>query len=118
MSSPRYLAYDYTESGEILVDLENDLQQLSDEKVYGTNATRPATPPQQAGVKQPPANIVSQNQTSQQKISTLKEDIAASKSRLQNVTAETTSSGPSASSNSKTGIELAQEMMETMKKNR
>jgi hypothetical protein len=118
LSSPRYLAYEYTGPDEILIDLENDLQQLSDEKVYGTNATRPATPPQPAEVKQPPASIVSQNQTSQQKISTLKEDIAASKSRLQNVTAETTSSGPSASSNSKRGIELAQEMMETMKKNK
>jgi hypothetical protein len=118
LSSPRYLAYDYAGSGEILVDLENDLQQLSDEKVYGTNATQPVTPLQPAEVKQPPADIVSQNQTSQPETSTLKEDIAASKRRLENVTAEPTHTGPSSPSNMKTGIELAQERLEMMKKNR
>lgn len=72
-SRPAALAYDIGTEGQILIDLEKDQGQLSDEVVYGANATQAA-----------PAAAVSQAQpeNTSKKILSLKERIAASKERL------------------------------------
>jgi len=97
LSKPAALAYDYGSSGQIVVNLENDLVALSDEKVYGTNATQNATasaaPSAAAAVAQGGNETQSQaasagNETNQTasatatKLGSLKEQIAASKARL------------------------------------
>ncbi|MCJ7443966.1 MAG: hypothetical protein MUO26_05465 [Methanotrichaceae archaeon] len=112
LSKPAVLVYDYDGPNEIPIDLENDLKQLPDSEVYGTNATSS----QSTEVKAPPA-VAASNQTSQPKISTLKEDIAASKARLQNATGGSTSSSSPAPSSTTAGIEEARARLEAMKKN-
>ncbi len=98
LSRPTALAYDYGTPGQIIISLEKDLVPLSDEKVYGANATQKsaaapsvsenATAALQSGnqTQSQPASIGNEtNKTASAtatKISSLKEQIAASKARL------------------------------------
>jgi len=98
LSKPTALAFDYGTSGQILISLEKDMVALSDEKVYGTNVTpNAAVAP---SVSENATSVLpSENQTQSQatsagnetnqtasvtatKLSSLKEQIAASKARL------------------------------------
>ena len=96
LSRPAALAYDYGTSNQIVIDLERDQGQLSDAVVYGANATQTATSaaPAAVGASIPSTNqsqaasSLAGGQTNQtaanasSKISSLKEQIAASKARL------------------------------------
>lgn len=111
LSRPTALAYDYGTPGQIIISLEKDLVALSDEKVYGANATQKsaATPSISENAT---AALQSSNQAQSQpasgnetnktasttatKISSLKEQIAASKARLAGTENASTASTQSA----------------------
>ena len=95
ISRPARLAYDYGASSQIIIDFERDYVPLSDELVYGANATKsaasvgpaptaPSTTDQTAQVQTAQAQAVQpaapQNATT--KIGSIKERVAASKARL------------------------------------
>jgi hypothetical protein len=101
LSKPAALAYNYGSSSQVLINLENDLVALTDDKVYGANATQNATSSASAPSSSENAALVqpSSNQTQSQaasagnetnktasatatKLGSLKEQIAASKARL------------------------------------
>ncbi|MDM7940243.1 MAG: hypothetical protein QUS07_07870 [Methanothrix sp.] len=97
ISRPAALAYNFGAPDQIIINLENDMVALSDEKVYGANATKtvsasaPATENATAlGGSQSQVQAASaEDQTNQTKttntttkLSSLKEKIAASKARL------------------------------------
>jgi hypothetical protein len=116
LSKPMFLVYDYTGPNEIFIDLENDPKPLPDSKVYGGNGTtsQPSAPP----VTEGPKAIVTPPSQTTPKASSLKEEIAATKNRLQNVTSSSTGSGSSSGSPSLTsGIEEAKMRLERMKRN-
>ena len=110
LSKPTFLVYDYTGPNEIVTDLENDLKPLTDSEVYGGNATasQPSAPP----VTESPKAIVTPPTQATSKVSSLKDEIAASKNRLQNVTgASIGSQSPSKSTQS-----LAEEIGRNMQR--
>ena len=110
LSKPTFLVYDYTGPKEIFIDLGNDLKPLPDSKVYGENATapQPGTPP----VTESPKAIVTPPTQETSKVSSLKEEIAASKNRLHNVT----SSSMGSQSPSKSTQSLAEEVGRNMQR--
>lgn len=95
ISRPAALAYDYGAPDQIIINLESDLVALSDEKVYGANATKTVSASAPAAGNAS-ASSGSQSQTqaasaggqtnqttnTTTKLSSLKEKIAASKARL------------------------------------
>ena len=91
ISRPVALAYDYGTSNQIIIDFDKDYVPLSDEVVYGANATKSAATVQSA----PVAALPTENQTeptqvvqapvkqnASSKISSIKEKVAASQARL------------------------------------
>lgn len=91
VSRPSTLAYDYGASNQIVIMFERDYVPLSDELVYGANATKNAAkvqPPTAAA--QPASNPEAQNESVQatakgnasSKIGSIKEKVAASQARL------------------------------------
>lgn len=96
ISRPAALAYNYGAPDQIIINLENDLVALSDEKVYGANATKtvsasapvagsaPATSGSQSQTQAaaPAGGQTNQTSNTTTKLSSLKEKIAASKARL------------------------------------
>lgn len=114
LSKPSALAYDYSTSNQIVVDLEKDAGPLTDAQVYGTNAPSPAatpgasvkTTPQTASAVQTasqaaiPNNPVSSNTTNTKSsissgIMSLKDQINATKARLANMGSPGTPGGNS-----------------------
>ena len=109
LSRPTALAYDYGTPGQIIISLEKDLVALSDEKVYGANATQKSAAAPSVS-ENTTAALQSSNQTQSQaagetnktasttatKISSLKEQIAASKARLAGTENASTASEQSA----------------------
>ncbi|MFZ2470665.1 MAG: hypothetical protein WAW52_01860 [Methanothrix sp.] len=93
LSRPAALAYDNEASNKILIMFERDYVPLSDELVYGANATASAASVQPATVAALPAtdqtaqSAAAVQATAQQntstKISSIKEKVAASKARLE-----------------------------------
>jgi hypothetical protein len=92
ISRPTALAYDYGASNQIIIIFERDYVPLSDEVVYGANATKSETSvePAPAAVTQPPSNQVAQSggvqapasDTKETKKLSIKDRLAASKARL------------------------------------
>jgi hypothetical protein len=116
LSKPTFLVYDYTGPNEIFIDLENDFKPLPDSKVYGGNAT--ASQPSTSPVTESPKSIVTPPTQATSPVSSLKEEIASSKNRLQNVTGSSMGSpSPSGSSSLISGIEEAKMRLERMKRN-
>jgi len=93
LSRPAALAYNYGSPDQIIINFENDQIPLSDEIVYGANATAAKSPVQNATVQasnQTAGNETQANTTT--KMLSLKEKIAASKSRLSGVSGNDSSS--------------------------
>jgi len=84
ISRPAALAYNFGAPDQIIINLENDMVALSDEKVYGANATKTVSASAPATESAPATAGGQTNQTSNTttKLSSLKEKIAASKARL------------------------------------
>lgn len=91
ISRPAALAYDYGTSNQIIIDFDKDYMPLSDELVYGSNATKSAAAVQ----PQPAAALSTSDQNAQNeaveapakqnassKIGSIKERVAASQARL------------------------------------
>ena len=91
LSRPAALAYDYGASNQIIIDFERDYVPLSDELVYGANATKSA-----ASVEPAPAAVLSTSDQTAQNVAvqapasetketkklSIKDKLAASKARL------------------------------------
>ncbi len=126
LSRPVALAYDYGASNQIVILFERDYVPLSDELVYGANATKSAAAivPAPAAVL-PTSNPAAQNvavpvpanETKETKKLSIKDKLAASKARLAatkvsldkktpdtNVTANTSSNASNSSSSISTGL--------------
>jgi hypothetical protein len=111
-SRPAMLAYDYASPNQIIIDLEKDAGPLSDALVYGSNASETQAPPAASVVPSTATQTISpaenqyspapaataqnqtgegqqnqtlQNQTTEKKILSLKDQINASKNRLKGV---------------------------------
>ena len=91
ISRPAALAYDYGASNQIIIDFERDYVQLSDELVYGANATKSAATVEPLPALALPASDQSTqskavqapaNETTGTKKSSIKDTLAASKARL------------------------------------
>ncbi|MCX6678579.1 MAG: hypothetical protein NTU95_11650 [Methanothrix sp.] len=91
ISRPAALAYDYGASNQIIIDFERDYVPLSDELVYGANATKSAAtvqPAPAAALPAPDQTAQSEavqapaNETTDTKKSSIKDSLAASKARL------------------------------------
>jgi hypothetical protein len=96
ISRPARLAYDYRTSNQIIIDFERDYLPLSDELVYGANATKSAASVEPAPTAPPTSDQTAQVQTAQAQAvqapaqqnattkvgSSIKEKLAASKARL------------------------------------
>ncbi len=93
LSRPAALAYDYMAADQIVINFEKDYVPLSDETVYGANATKSAAPteplpavaaaPSAPGQTLPSETVqapAKENATT--KIGSIKERVAASKARL------------------------------------
>lgn len=116
ISRPAALAYDYGASNQIIIDFERDYVPLSDEVVYGANATKstatvqplPAVAlPAQDSSAQSKAVQAPANETTGTKKSSIKDTLTASKARLAAMkvgldkkTPDTNSTSSSASNNS------------------
>ncbi len=99
LSRPSVLAYNYGETNQLAIDLEKDAGPLSDAQVYGENASSAskAASPAPANVTSVPATATVnqtnetqgteslQNQTTERKMLSLKDEINASKERLKGV---------------------------------
>jgi hypothetical protein len=87
LSRPAALAYDYGTANQVIIDLEKDQGPLSNEVVYGSGAVQnitSAAPAAAAASVMPSANqSQTQGSNASSKISSLKEQIAASKNRLE-----------------------------------
>ncbi len=134
------IAYDYGEPNQIVIDLDKDQGPLSDDVVYGTNATGNATSaqvtaaPMQANQSQAavaaasaapaPAVQASQSQTTSPSSvspaaagSSLKDEINATKERLGTTEDSTAAVGASAvGDKTRAGVEDAKKRLEEMKK--
>jgi hypothetical protein len=126
LSRPAALAYDNGASNQIVILFERDYVPLSDELVYGANATKSAASVVPAPVAVlPTSNPVAQNvavpaqanETKETKKLSIKDKLAASKARLAatkvsldkqtpdtNVTANTSSNASNSSSSISTGL--------------
>jgi len=91
ISHPAALAYDYGASNQIIIDFERDYVPLSDELVYGANATKNAATVEPApSVALPTSDQIAQTQVEQAPASetkvtkglSIKDQLAASKARL------------------------------------
>jgi len=91
VSRPAALAYDYMTSNQIIIDFDKDYVPLSDEIVYGANATKSAAPVEPLPAVAPPASdptvpSVAVNSPAKEnattKISSIKDKVAASQARL------------------------------------
>jgi hypothetical protein len=121
LSRPAKLAYD----GQTILDLEKDQGPLSDYVVYGRSAAQASVSPTSGptGTSQAAngtgaasaGNQTQANNTSKSKISSLQEEIAASRARLQGVSAELSSKSP-VGSDINSSVDEATQRLELMKK--
>ncbi|NPV62232.1 MAG: hypothetical protein HPY61_06305 [Methanotrichaceae archaeon] len=139
-SRPSTLVYDYLEPNQIAIDLDKDLAPLSDDVVYGTGsssqstsaaaaASAPAAQAQQTAVQEQaasaattaasetPALTAKTNQSTGEKAMSLKDEINASKERLNGVN-QGTSSGNTSTVSEKIGssIDEAKARLEAVRK--
>jgi hypothetical protein len=117
LSRPAALAYDYMMQDQIVIEFDRDYVPLSDEMVYGANATTSAAPaeplptvaspvPDQTATAQSAANETVQapaKENTTTKISSIKDKVAASRARLaatkENLDKKTPDTNETASSN-------------------
>jgi hypothetical protein len=110
VSRPTALAYDYGASNQIIIIFERDYVPLSDEVVYGANATKSATSVElaPAAVALPTSNQVAQSEavqapaseTTETKKLSIKERLAASKARLAATRGDLDAKTPESTANS------------------
>jgi len=109
LSRPTALAYDYGASNQIIINFERDYVPLSDELVYGANATKSAASVEPApAVALPISNPTAQSaavqapasETKETKKLSIKDRLAASKARLAATRGDLDKKTPGSSANS------------------